>query len=57
LEKICSSYSNLKKEFGEKTANKLSQRLSEIRAASSLQFLLDNRIGRCHSLSNNRTGQ
>lgn len=57
LQKICSSYSIMKKEYGELMAKKLTQRLQELGAAPSVEFMLDARIGRCHALNHDRLGQ
>lgn len=57
LERICSSYTLMKKEYGERGAQKLTQRLQELEAFSSIEELVQFRIGRCHPLDHNRYGQ
>ena len=43
--------------YGENIAQKLYQRLNEIRAAESVEFMIQHHIGRCHPLEGNRNGQ
>lgn len=57
LRKTCSSYSLMKKEYGESMARKITQRIQELTAADSIQFMLDAKIGRCHALNHDRLGQ
>ncbi|MDD6317589.1 MAG: hypothetical protein PUA61_01940 [Succinatimonas hippei] len=57
MEKICSSYSEAVKKHGKVVAKILFQRLNELRSASSVDDLVKNRIGRCHSLAGDRIGQ
>ena len=38
-------------------ANKIDQRIGEITASDTVEFMIQFRIGRCHSLHNNRKGQ
>ena len=50
LEKICTSDKAAIQAYGMEMAEKLVQRLDEIHAADSADFLLAHRIGRCHEL-------
>lgn len=54
---ICSSIEKAKKAYGGLRAAKIFQRIQEIKSASSIEFLVVHRIGRCHALTQNRTGQ
>lgn len=38
-------------------ANKIDQRIGEITASDTVEFMMQFRIGRCHKLHNNRKGQ
>ncbi len=38
-------------------ANKIQQRIDEIRASDTVEMMIQYRIGRCHPLMNNRKGQ
>ena len=57
LEKVCNDFSKAMRVYGEDIAKKLYQRLNEIRAATSVELMIQNRIGRCHQLEGNRNGQ
>ena len=37
-------------------AEKIHQRIDEIKAADSVEFMIKNNIGRCHTLKQNREG-
>lgn len=56
LEKICTSDKAAIQAYGMEMAEKLVQRLDEIHAADSVDFLLAHRIGRCHELHGNLEG-
>lgn len=45
-----------KKVWGD-MANKIEQRIGEITASDTVEFMVQFRIGRCHPLHNNRKGQ
>lgn len=57
LEKTFSKAENIQKIYGKQNARKIFQRLQEIQAATSIEELLQGKIGRCHALSHNRNGQ
>ena len=57
LEKVCNDFSKAMRTYGEDIAKKLYQRLNEIRAAVSVESMIQNHIGRCHKLEGNRNGQ
>ncbi len=57
LEKTCTVYAITKKEYGEKMAIKIHQRITELTAATSIEELTKNKIGRCHLLKGNRKNQ
>lgn len=50
LEKICTIADVAHRLYGEKMAAKIHLRIAQLSAASSLDMLLQNRIGRCHCL-------
>lgn len=53
LEKACTNDSYAIKMYGEKVANKIFQRVAQMKAANSVEYLIENRIGRCHPLKGN----
>jgi len=57
LEANCSSIEKAKKAYGSIRAAKIFQRIQEIKSASSIEFLVVHKIGRCHALTQNRVGQ
>lgn len=57
IKKICTDATVASKEYGYKMAVKIHQRIDEISAALNVEMLLQFKIGRCHSLLNNRKGQ
>lgn len=56
LERVCTSDKAAIRAYGVEMAGKLVQRLNEIHAADSVDFLLAHRIGRCHELHGNLEG-
>ncbi len=56
LERVCTSDKAAIRAYGVEMAEKLVQRLDEIHAADSVDFLLAHRIGRCHELHGNLEG-
>ena len=57
FQKICNSQSVMLCEFGKKQAQKLQQRLMELKAATNLDEISKVPPPRCHELSANRKGQ
>nr|WP_069871503.1 type II toxin-antitoxin system RelE/ParE family toxin [Fusibacter sp. 3D3] len=57
LERVCTNYSFAKKEYGDRMAILIHQRLDQIRSASSVEMLVQFSIGRCHPLQGNRKGE
>lgn len=43
--------------YGNEMSQKIQMRIDEIRAVDTVEEMIQYRIGRCHSLSNNRKGQ
>lgn len=56
LERVCTSDKAAIRAYGVEMAGKLVQRLNEIHAADSVDFLLAHRIGRCHELHGDLEG-
>lgn len=56
LERVCTSDKAAIRAYGVEMAGKLVQRLNEIHAAESVDFLLAHRIGRCHELHGDLEG-
>ena len=57
IEKICTVAREAEKAYGLDMACKIHQRIDEIRAADSVEMMIQFRIGRCHPLVQNRKGQ
>lgn len=57
LEKICTNAQTAEKKYGMRMAEKIHQRIDEIRTAPSVSMLVQYHIGRCHALTQNRKGQ
>lgn len=57
LEKCCTDARTAEKAYGREMAAKIHQRIDEISAADNVEMLIQYRIGRCHTLTQNRIGQ
>lgn len=57
IEKVCTSVYEAEKKHGEKMAAKIHQRIDEIKAADTVDELVQFRIGRCHPLAGSRKNQ
>lgn len=57
IEKVCTKAYFAEKKYGRVTAEKIHLRIDQIRAADSVEEMIQNHIGRCHPLHNNREGQ
>lgn len=57
IRKICTNASVAEKKYGSRMAELISLRIDQIRAAESVEEMVQYRIGRCHPLSGNRKGQ
>lgn len=57
LKKVCTDYSCAKKEYGERMAILIHQRIDEIKAATSVEMLIQFAVGRCHPLHGKRKGE
>lgn len=55
--KVCTNANVARREYGEKMAGKIHQRIDEISAADTVEMLVQFHIGRCHPLTGNREGQ
>jgi len=57
LEKICTDARYAERTHGKAMAEIIDQRISEIRAADTVEMMIQFHIGRCHPLKQNRRGQ
>ena len=57
IKKLCEDSGFAQKKLGELRAEKLDQRLGEIRAADSVEQMIQFKIGGCHLLRQDRKGQ
>ena len=57
IEKVCTNASIARKEYGDRMAELIHQRIDEITAADSIEQLIQFRVGACHSLLGKHKGQ
>ncbi len=57
IQKVCEDYNVARKKHGQRMAEKIDQRISEIRAADSVEQMIQFKIGGCHLLRQDRKGQ
>lgn len=57
IAEICTNVSKAEKKHGKEMAEKIHLRVKQISASSSVEMLLQYRIGRCHQLRGNRKEQ
>lgn len=57
IEKICTNASVAEKKYGIKMAEKIQMRIDQIKAADSVEQMIQFHIGRCHPLKGNRKEQ
>ncbi len=57
LRVICTSAYEARKKYGEEMADIIQQRIQEIGSADTVAVMVKYRIGRCHKLKGNRSGQ
>lgn len=57
IEKVCTNASIAEKKYGSKMAEKIQLRIDQIKAATTVEEMIQFRIGRCHPLQHNRQGQ
>ena len=56
-ERVCTQYQYAVKKYGKNQADKIHQRIDELKAAFSVDMLVQFKIGRCHQLTSDRNGQ
>ncbi len=57
LERICTEAKFAERTYGKEMAEKIYMRIRQIRATDTVQLMMEYRVGRCHPLSGNRSGQ
>ena len=57
LEKICTDINVAQIAYGAEMAERIHKRICDISAYFSVEQLIENHVGRCHPLKNNRKGQ
>ena len=57
IKNVCEIFSVAQKKYGPLMAEKIHQRIDEIKAADSVEQMIQYRIGGCHLLHQNRKGQ
>lgn len=57
IEKVCEDASVAERKYGREMAEKIQLRIDQIRAADSVEMMIQFKIGRCHPLHQNRKNQ
>lgn len=57
IEKVCEDASVAERKYGREMAEKIQLRIDQIRAADSVEMMIQYKIGRCHPLHQNRKNQ
>lgn len=57
IKKVCEDALIAERKYGRKMAEKIQQRIDQIRAAETVEEMIQYRIGRCHPLHNDRKNQ
>lgn len=57
LRKECTNVSVCERSYGHDMAVMIFQRIAEIQASPTVEFMIEHRIGRCHALKFDRKGQ
>lgn len=57
LKKECTIFTEAVKSYGHEMAIKINQRIKELKANETVEYLIKYSIGRCHPLKGNRNGQ
>lgn len=57
IEKVCEDAYVAERKYGRDMAEKIQQRIDQIRAADSIEMMIQFKIGRCHPLHQNRKNQ
>ena len=57
IKKVCTDARTAEKNYGLEMAAKIHQRIDEIRAADTVEMMIQFHIGRCHQLKQERKGQ
>ena len=57
IEKVCTDAKVSDRIYGKEMSEKIHMRIDEIQAADTVEEMILYRVGRCHSLTNNRKGQ
>ena len=57
IEKICTDAKTAEKSYGQEMADRIHLRIDEIKAADTVEMMIQFHIGRCHPLVLNRKGQ
>ena len=57
MEKVCTDAKAAERAYGREMAMKIHHRIDEIKAAETVEMMVECHIGRCHALTQNRRGQ
>ena len=57
IKKVCTDAKTAERTYGQEMAEKIHQRIDEIKASDTVEIMIQFHIGRCLPLSQNRKGQ
>ena len=57
LQKVCTDFSAASRKYGYRMTELIFKRIEQIQYADDIESLVSARIGRCHALKGNRSGQ
>lgn len=57
IKKVCTNAKVADREYGTQMSERIHMRIDEIKAANTVEEMIQFRIGRCHPLKQNRKGQ
>ena len=57
IKKVCTDARAAERTYGREMAEKIHQRIDEIKASDTVEMMMQFHIGRCHPLTQNRKGQ
>ena len=57
IKMVCTNAKTAERTYGREMAERIHQRIDEIKAATTVEMMIQYHIGRCHPLTQNRKGQ
>jgi len=56
LQRICENFGDAKRAYNQEMAERIHLRISDIKSSSSIEEMVQHRIGRCHALKGDKKG-